>query len=128
MRALADLSHRRITWGSFAGWLFDCVLAVLVFVSLPALQNSSFPPIAIPRPASDWAADFPARVERVTAALSQMTLPLPTPTSLSQGAGSVRWQLRRYEATVPKPRDPAQIANLFAAVTAPTAGAAASVA
>jgi polysaccharide deacetylase 2 family uncharacterized protein YibQ len=119
---VADAGHRLVAWGSFIGWLFTCVLAVLVFLSLPALQNSNVPSPAIPHPASDWAADFPDRVDRVTAALSQLALPLPTPTTVQQGAGAIRWLLRRYEATVPKPRDPDQVTKLFAATTGSAAG------
>lgn len=126
--AVAESSHRLITWGTIAGWLFDCLLALLVFLSLPALRMGNLPPAPIPRPAADWAADFPERVERVTAALSELALPLPTPVTLPQGAGAARWLLHRYETTLPKPQDPGQIAALFAPATRSTAGASISAA
>lgn len=123
MTAVAEDGHRLITWGAVAGWLFDCLLALLVFLSLPALQTANLPPAAIPRPNQDWAADFPDRVERVTTALAGLPLPLPTPLAVPQGSGVARWVLRRYEITMPKPQDLGQVAALFAAATNTTAGA-----
>ncbi|MFI5396888.1 MAG: divergent polysaccharide deacetylase family protein [Candidatus Binatia bacterium] len=96
------------------GFFLNCGLGVLIFLSLSALQQGPEAPVAVPpQPHSDWAADFPERIDRVTAALSQVALPLPTPTMASQGAGAMRWLHRRYDLTLPKPESLNQITQLF---------------
>jgi len=98
------------------------MLAALVFLIVSALREAGAPP-AVPAPApSNWAVDFPKRVERVSAALVQVPFPLPTPVVASQGAGKVRWLLRRYEVTVPKPPLSPSLAELFAPVRAAAPG------
>ncbi|MCK6555550.1 divergent polysaccharide deacetylase family protein [Candidatus Binatia bacterium] len=102
---------RRFHWD----WLFSVPLSalfgVVVFASGLALhdgqkqrvaegeigeQTEEPPPIP-----TNWLADFPARVGRVTTALAKLPLHLPAPSEEPQGADNVRWIHRRYEVLVP---------------------------
>jgi polysaccharide deacetylase 2 family uncharacterized protein YibQ len=96
------------------GFFLNCGLGVLIFLSVSELQQGPEAPVAVlPQLHSDWAADFPERIDRVTAALSQVALPFPTPTMASRGAGAIRWFHRRYEITLPKPEGSGKIAQWF---------------
>ena len=111
-----------LTWGGVVGFLCCGVLAVLVFLVMSALQDVDAPPAGPAQPQANWAADFPERVERVTEALGQVPLPLPTPSVASQGSGLARWSLRRYELTIPKPPPSPSLSRLFAPVRAAASG------
>jgi polysaccharide deacetylase 2 family uncharacterized protein YibQ len=76
----------------------------------------------VPTPGPDWAADFPARIERITAALGRLPLPLPVPKEEPQGTGSLRWLRRHYELTVPEPEEADAIERALDPVRAAAAG------
>ncbi|MFN8625405.1 MAG: divergent polysaccharide deacetylase family protein [Candidatus Binatia bacterium] len=118
----SETPRRWPTWGSVVGFLCCGVLAVLVFLIVSALQDAEAPPAPPVRPPPNWAADFPERVEQVTAALGQVPLPLPTPSVASQGGGRARWSLRRYELTIPKPPPVPPLAQIFVPLRAAVSG------
>ncbi len=97
--------------GALLAFSFTCALGLLAYLSTLQLQNPVEPPLAAPStapptaalPRANWSADFPDRVEAVTAALSQLALPLPTPAGVAQGAGALRWTHRMYDLMLPKP-------------------------
>lgn len=117
-RAPVAVRRRRFHWD----WLFtvpvSALFGLIVFASGLALHEAqqqrlagaeaadsgTEPPPPIP---TNWLADFPARVSRVTAALAKLPLHLPAPAEEPQGADKVRWIHRRYELLVPT----AQAAN-----------------
>jgi polysaccharide deacetylase 2 family uncharacterized protein YibQ len=93
-------------------------LGILLYADVVLLQSDTAPTAApSPPPSSgNWAAEFPARIDRVTQALAQLPIPLPTPREEPQGSGALRWELRRYELTLPAPETPGTIAALFAPI------------
>jgi polysaccharide deacetylase 2 family uncharacterized protein YibQ len=93
-------------------------LGILLYADVVLLQSDTAPTAApSPPPSSgNWAAEFPARIHRVTQALAQLPIPLPTPREEPQGSGALRWELRRYELTLPAPETPGTIAALFAPI------------
>ncbi len=78
------------------------------------------PTAALPR--TNWSADFPDRVEAVTAALSQLAVPLPTPATVAQGAGALRWTHRIYDVMLPKPDAGGSVEQLFDSVRRAASG------
>jgi uncharacterized protein len=101
------------------------VFAVVVFVCFQAQQEpqlTKHPGLGhseeAPAPVlgANWAADFPQRIDLVTAALSQLPVLLPRPAEEPQGSGKVRWRLRRYEVNIPAPDQPGVIEALVAPV------------
>ena len=97
---------------SIVGFVLTCGLGLLVYLSALQLQ----PPEALVAPPTghvDSTADFPDRVEQVTAALAQLPLPLPSPTAVPQGAGALRWVHHLYEITVPELQDAGAIDRMF---------------
>jgi polysaccharide deacetylase 2 family uncharacterized protein YibQ len=110
------------------GWLISLgsstVLGLLIFLSSLAVREPTavFVAPAAPQPRANWAADFPARIAAVTAALGQLPWPVPHPDEEPQGAGALRWTHRRYELTLPAPEDPAGLEKLFDPVRAAAAG------
>jgi polysaccharide deacetylase 2 family uncharacterized protein YibQ len=93
-------------------------LGILLYADVALLRGDLTPAAPPPQPPSrgNWAADFPARIDQVTRALVQIPIPLPTPREEPQGAGALRWQLRRYDLTLPAPDAPGSLAALFAPV------------
>jgi polysaccharide deacetylase 2 family uncharacterized protein YibQ len=113
-----DRRRRLIRPGSIVSFFLTCVLGVLVYVIIlqlqnPELQSPQEPSVTFGNPVVNSNADFPERIEQVTAALAALPLPLPTPTTVPQGAGALRWTHRRYDITLPKPRDAGNIEQLF---------------
>jgi polysaccharide deacetylase 2 family uncharacterized protein YibQ len=86
---------------------------VLVYFSALQLQIPEGPSITPGNSRLNSNADFSDRVEQVTTALAHLPLLLPTPTTVPQGAGALRWTHRRYEITLPKPEDAGKIEQLF---------------
>lgn len=107
---------------SILGLMATCALGVLVFLSTLELQHSEPPSAAPATPPVAPGADLPARVERVTAALGTLALPLPTPAEIQQGAGALRWTHRRYEVTLRKPDNAGDIDQLFEPLRRASAG------
>jgi uncharacterized protein len=95
-------------------------LALLLYADVLLLQGEDTPvappPSPPPRSSGNWATDLPAEIDRVTQALSQLPVTLPTPREEAQGSGRLRWKLRRYELTIPAPADPTAITDLFAPI------------
>jgi len=90
-----------------------------LYVDVVLLQSDSAPiisPTPPPRSAGNWTTQLPASIDRVTQALAQLPIVLPTPREEPQGSGALRWQLRRYELTLPAPEKPDAIAELFAPI------------
>ncbi|HVO25828.1 MAG TPA: divergent polysaccharide deacetylase family protein [Candidatus Margulisiibacteriota bacterium] len=116
---------RRLGWGWLLSLLSSTILGLLIFLSSLALRQPTAIVVApsAPQPRANWAADFPARLTAVTAALGQLPWPMPAPNEEPQGAGALRWTLRRYELTLPAPENPAGIEKLFDPVRAAAAGA-----
>lgn len=119
---MPDAEPLRPTWTGAVGFFSNWILGLLVFLSVSTLQGTDAPLAGPVQPRADWDADFPERVERVTAALSQLPLPLPTPSIVLQGAGTAHWSHRRYEATVPKPPQSLPLVRLFAPLRAAAPG------
>ena len=88
--------------------------ATLAFLSATRLRENTAPNASTPQ--ADWAGDFQARVDRVTTALTQLPWPLPAPKEEPQGAGTLRWTLRHYDLTVPKPANPTDTAQFLAPI------------
>ena len=91
-------------------------LGLLLYTDVLLLQSENAP-VRAPTPtpsSSNWAADFPASIDRVTQALAQLPLALPTPREEPQGAGRMRWTRRRYEVSMPAPQPPSTVGTLFA--------------
>ena len=80
------------------------------FAGEEAEARSEDAPPPIP---TNWLADFPARVARVTTALAKLPIHLPAPVEEAQGADNVRWTLRRYEIMVPTAQIAADTARNF---------------
>jgi len=78
--------------------------------------NTPITPPSLPRSTGNWTAELPATIDRVTQALAQLPLALPTPREEPQGTGAVRWKRRHYELSVPAPQAPNAIADLFAPI------------
>ena len=95
---------------------------MLVYLSVLQLQSPEEPSIAPGNPRLNSNADFPDRVEQVTTALAKLPLLLPTPTTVPQGAGALRWTHRRYEIMLPKPEDAGNIEQLFEPLRRAAAG------
>jgi polysaccharide deacetylase 2 family uncharacterized protein YibQ len=115
---------RLLGWGWLISLASSTVLGLLIFLSWLALRQPTavFVAPAAPQPRANWAADFPARIASVTAALGQLPWPVPHPNEEPQGAGALRWTHRRYELTLPAPEDPAAFEKLFDPVRAAAAG------
>lgn len=115
---------RLFGWGWLISLLSSTVLGLLIFLSSLALREPTavFVAPSAPQPRANWAADFPARIAAVTAALGQLPWPMPRPGEEPQGAGALRWTHRRYELTLPAPKDPAGIEKLFDPVRAAATG------
>jgi polysaccharide deacetylase 2 family uncharacterized protein YibQ len=112
LTAVPDTKRRLFRGSSIVGFVLTCVLGLLVYLSTLQLQPPETP-VATPTEHVDSTADFPARVEQVTAALAQLPLPLPQPTAVPQGAGKLRWVHRIYELTVPELKDAGAIDRVF---------------
>jgi polysaccharide deacetylase 2 family uncharacterized protein YibQ len=112
LTAVPDTKRRLFRGSSIVGFVLTCVLGLLVYLSTLQLQPPETP-VAPPTEHVDSTADFPARVEQVTAALAQLPLPLPQPTAVPQGAGKLRWVHRIYELTVPELKDAGAIDQVF---------------
>ena len=78
------------------------VVGVLLFVISQAVRSGHVPVLpAVPTSeCTSRLAELPAQIDRVTSALAQTGLPLSEPIEESQGAGPLRWVLRRYEVRV----------------------------
>jgi polysaccharide deacetylase 2 family uncharacterized protein YibQ len=100
---------------------------VLLFANSLLLQEHAEPPVPPPTLHSDWAADFPSRVERVTVAVEALRLPLPTPTEERKGSGALHWWHRHYELTVPAPGKAGAIDHLLEPVRTAAPGVTAEV-
>jgi len=98
-------------------WLFRLLgaasFALLLYVDSLLLQAGPVPRAAVSLPAADWQANFPSRIDQVTAALAHLPVPLPTPNEEPQGGASVRWMHRRYELTLPRPRQPNAVEQML---------------
>lgn len=115
---------RRFYWD----WLFSLPLTglfgLIVFATGLALHEGQGRRLAGEDPAGEaaeapppiptnWLADFPARVSRVTTALAKLPLHLPAPVEEPQGADNVRWIHRRYELLVPTAQSAAEAVKAF---------------
>jgi polysaccharide deacetylase 2 family uncharacterized protein YibQ len=107
-----DPRRRLFRGSSVVGFVLTCGLGLLVYLSALQLQAPETL-VAPPTGHVDSTADFPDRVEQVTAALAQLPLPLPLPTVVPQGAGALRWGHHRYEITVPELHDVGAIDRVF---------------
>lgn len=103
-------SRRRLLgWGWIFGVLWSFTLGTLIFLSASAPHGLKPPrrlPVPTPTAHPSWTADFPTRIEQVTAALQRLPWPLPSPVEKPQGAGTVRWIQRQYALLLPKPHTP----------------------
>jgi polysaccharide deacetylase 2 family uncharacterized protein YibQ len=115
---------RLFGWGWLVSLASATVLGLLIFLSSLALREPTRVVVApaAPQPRANWAADFPARIAAVTAALGQLPWPVPHADEEPQGAGALRWTHRRYELTLPAPEDPTRIEKLFDPVRAAARG------
>jgi polysaccharide deacetylase 2 family uncharacterized protein YibQ len=100
---------RRATAGLGARWLlallWACVLGTVLYADILLLQLG---PVRTPQPiaqAPAWSGDFNASVDHVTAALTALPIPLPTPRTEPQGAGGMQWTHRSYAVAMRRPRD-----------------------
>jgi uncharacterized protein len=121
LTAVPGTRRRPFRGSSIVGFVLTCGLGLLVYLSALQLR----PPetlVAPPTGHVDSTADFPDRVEQVTAALAQLPLPLPLPTAVPQGAGALRWVHHRYEITVPELQDAGAIDRVFEPLRHVTAG------
>jgi len=100
---------RLFSWGWLFGCVWSAILAVLIYVSALSLRDVELPTAPPPTPNSNWAADFPARIDQVTKALERLPWPLPTPHEEPNGAGALRWTHRRYDLSLAQPQEPAAI-------------------
>jgi polysaccharide deacetylase 2 family uncharacterized protein YibQ len=117
-----DPGRRLFRVGSIVGFILMCGLGVLVYLSALQLGSPEGPSLAPGNPRVNSNADFPNRVEQVTTALAELPLPLATPTTVSQGAGALRWTHRRYEITLPNPGGAGNIEQLFEPLRRAAAG------
>lgn len=111
---------RRWAWVGRLAWSVS--LGTIIFLSSSVPRDRQEPVAAPPTPNPNWAADFPARIDRVTEAIGHLALPLPTPLEESQGAGASRWRHRRYDLTIPAPADRGALEQLLAPVRSAAAG------
>ena len=104
---------RLLGWGWLISLASSAILGLLIFLSSLALREPDAVVVTPAAPPSqfraNWAADFPARIDAVTAALSHLPWPLPQPDEEPQGAGALRWTHRRYDLTLPAPNDAAAL-------------------
>ncbi len=100
-------------WGWLRSLACSTVLGVLIFLSSLALRDPEALIAPAPLPPGNWAADFPSRIESVTAALALLPWPLPQPEEEPQGSGALRWTHRRYALTLPAPDRPDAIERLL---------------
>lgn len=121
LTAVPDTGRRLFRGSSIVGFVLTCGLGLLVYLSALQLQPAETV-VAPPTGHVDSTADFPERVEQVTAALAQLPLPLPLPTAVPQGAGALRWVHHRYEITVPELGDAGAIDRVFEPLRHVTAG------
>jgi polysaccharide deacetylase 2 family uncharacterized protein YibQ len=96
---------RRYRWGRslIVGVLFAAGFGALIYANSLVLRDAEEPPALPLPPRQNWEADFPSRVEQVTAAVQALPLGLPPPREEPKGSGALRWVHRRYELTVPAP-------------------------
>jgi uncharacterized protein len=115
-------SARRI----FLSLLSSISLGLLIFLSAFLMHDGGgvAPP---PMPNPNWAADFPQRIVQVTDALARLSLPLPTPTTEAQGAGSLRWTRRRYALAWPAMAEPGLLEDMFEPVRGAAPGVSVSI-
>ena len=102
-------SRRPIGLGWLVSLAFSTSLGVIIFASTLLLQTGESPvapPPPVTKPRANWAAEFPASIDRVTEALQRLPLALPTPREEPQGSGALRWTHRRYQLTMPAPEEP----------------------
>ncbi len=109
-------------WGWILTPLFSVGFGLLVFADSLLIQGHDEAPTTPPALQADWAAGFPARVERVTVAVEALPLPLPTPAEEPKGSGALHWQHRRYELTIPAPGQAGAIDRVFDVVRAAAPG------
>jgi polysaccharide deacetylase 2 family uncharacterized protein YibQ len=120
--AVPDRRRHRFRGGSIVAFFLTCGLGVLVYLSVVQLQSPEEPSTPTAPPRLNSSADFPDRIEQVTSALAGLPLSLPTPTTVPQGAGALRWTHRRYEMTLPKPGGTDGVERLFAPLHHAAAG------
>jgi len=99
------------------------VFAAMVFLSAQELAQPLV--TQAPRPVApddpDWETKFPARVEALQKALSEMALPLSLSREREQGSGALRWTHRFYDLTVAE-ADRAEVEGKLAALQAVDGG------
>ena len=115
---------RLLGWGWLVSLVSSTVLGLLIFLSSLALREPNAVVVApsVPQPRTNWAADFPSRIQAVTVALDHLPWPVPTPDTDPQGAGALRWTHRRYELTLPAPEDPVALEKTFDPIRDAAAG------
>ena len=115
---------RRFHWDWLFGIPLTALFGLIVFATGLALHDGQHAGLtdreaadqtaeAPPPIPTDWLADFPARVSRVTTALAKLPLHLPAPAEEPQGADNVRWIHRRYEILVPTAQAAAEALRTF---------------
>lgn len=105
--------RRRLGWGWLRACLSSVSLGLLFFLCVHLQREAERPMVASSASPQESTADFPARIERVTDALTTLAWALPTPTTERQGAGQLRWLHRRYDITIPAPQDPQAIERML---------------
>ena len=98
---------RLITWSTPLRLLGTIILGVVIYASSQLLDTAIEPLTVPPPPRANWDEDLSARIDRVTALIAHLALPvpIPPPTEIAQGSGAMRWVQRRYDLTLPKPPD-----------------------
>jgi polysaccharide deacetylase 2 family uncharacterized protein YibQ len=115
-------------WGWALSFLWSVGFGALLFATTVLPRPGAAPLEASPALRSNWAADFPVRIERVTAALAQLPMALPTPVEEPQGSGPLRWMHRLYEVTLPAPANRAATERLLEPVRSAAPGVALDIA
>ncbi len=90
-------------------------LALLIVISAEEIKGTRHPLVTPPLISADWFNEFPQRIDRITATLQTLHLPvnLPAPQLEPQGGGNLRWTMRRYRIILPRPANPENFDALF---------------
>jgi uncharacterized protein len=106
---------RLFSWTTPFAFAGVVVLGLLIFILGESFKGTRHPLVTPPPVAADWFAQFPQRIDRITAALQTLRLPvaLPAPQLEPQGGGDLRWTMRRYRIILPRPGNPEHFDALF---------------
>ncbi len=109
-------------WRWLLALLWACVLGSILYADILLLQLGPVRAPQRPVQTPEWSGDFNASVDRVTAALAALPVPLPTPRTESQGAGGAQWVHRSYAVTMRRPHDAQEFDAWMAPVRAAAPG------